>query len=115
MRGLVVPIAIGIIPPNGGIGQYLAAKLRYFYFAIAFFRYLVTLLRGNAFAMNGTVREARGLASITYTFSFLMANWILRRPIIFISKASFSAYSSILACTSSLRLKGGSTALESPE
>ena len=34
-----------------------------------------------ALETNGTVREARGLTSRTKTCSFLMANWMFRRPI----------------------------------
>src|SRR5690606_25034521 len=68
-----------------------------------------------AFAINGTVREARGLASITYTSSPFTANWIFNNPLTLSAFANRIEYSSIFCCTFSDKLNGGSTAEESPE
>ncbi len=44
-----------------------------------------------AFDTNGTVREARGLTSSTKICSFLIANWMLSRPMTPSSVASARA------------------------
>jgi len=51
---------------------------------------VASLASGTPIALEtkGTVREARGLTSSTKTCSFLIANWMLSRPITPSSRAS---------------------------
>src|SRR5690606_8462323 len=57
--------------------------------------FVAMLMYGTSYAlaMKGTVREALGLASITYTFSPLIANCILRSPFTFNAFANLIEYS----------------------
>ena len=64
---------------------------------------------------NGTVRDARGLTSITYKVSNITANWMFNSPLTFRALASMAVNSFISSCWSRLSKKGGSTAMLSPE
>src|SRR5699024_3119680 len=68
-----------------------------------------------AFETKGTVREARGFASITYKISAVNANWILIRPRTPTPWAIASVASRTRANTSGASVVGGSTHAESPE
>ena len=68
-----------------------------------------------AFETNGTVREARGLASITYSVSPRIANWTLSRPTTSSACAIPSVWARIWESISSPSACGGSTHAESPE
>ena len=65
--------------------------------------------------MKGTVLEARGLASMMYTISSLIANWIFINPFVSSALAILTVCSLICCITSGPRLKGGKTAELSPE
>ena len=68
-----------------------------------------------ALATNGTVREARGLASITYTSPSRTANCTLTRPTTPSARASSRVWRRTSASTSSPMASGGITQAESPE
>ena len=68
-----------------------------------------------ALATNGTVREARGLASRTYSTSWARANWTFMRPRTPIPWASFSVASRTRSSSSSPSVTGGRVQAESPE
>ena len=65
--------------------------------------------------MKGTVLEDLGFASIIYTLSSFIANWILMSPTVLRATAIFCVYFLIWLITKSPKLYGGSTAFESPE
>ena len=75
------------------------------------------LASGVAVALetNGTVREARGLASSTYRVSPASANWMLIRPRTPTPRAIASVEVRIRSTTSAPRVIGGSAQAESPE
>mmetsp|Transcript_12475 Transcript_12475/g.41084 ORF Transcript_12475/g.41084 Transcript_12475/m.41084 type:complete len:358 (-) Transcript_12475:2033-3106(-) len=64
---------------------------------------------------KGTVRLARGLASMMYTSSSRTAYWMLRRPTTLSSCASFLVHSRIVAIAESESVCGGSEHALSPE
>ncbi len=64
---------------------------------------------------NGTVREARGFASITNSSPSATAYWMLISPITPSSSAIRRVVSRISSSISSPRLIGGITQAESPE
>ena len=64
---------------------------------------------------KGTVRDARGLASNTYTLPFSIAYCIFIRPLTCISSAIFLVYSLIVATFSSVMCTEGIIQAESPE
>ena len=68
-----------------------------------------------ALLTNGTVREARGLASITNSSPPATAYWMLIRPMTPSSSAIRRDVSRISSSISSPRLIGGITQAESPE
>ena len=71
--------------------------------------------RPTALETNGTVREARGLASITYSSPACTAYWTLIRPTTPISSASSRVAARICSSISSPSECGGSTQALSPE
>ena len=64
---------------------------------------------------SGTVREARGLASNTYTLSFSMAYCMFIRPTTCISSAILRVYSLIVSTFSGEICTDGMMQAESPE
>ena len=64
---------------------------------------------------SGTVRDARGLASSTYTFPFSMAYCMFIRPLTCISSAIFLVYSLMVLTFSSEICTDGMMQAESPE
>ena len=68
-----------------------------------------------ALETNGTVREARGLASITYSTSEASANCRLIRPFTPTPRAMASVAARTRSTTSGASVMGGSTHAESPE
>ena len=64
---------------------------------------------------NGTVREARGLTSSTYTTRSLMANWMFISPTTPSSSAIARVCSRIASSSRPLTDQGGSEQAESPE
>ncbi len=76
-----------------------------------------TLARATpvALATNGTVRLARGLASITYTFSRWTAYCTLSNPLTPSASAMARVWPSIVATTAALSVGGGITQALSPE
>ena len=64
---------------------------------------------------NGTVRDARGFASSTYTFPFSIAYCMFIRPLTCISSAIFLVYSLIVCTFSSEMCAEGMIHAESPE
>ena len=75
------------------------------------------LASGTPFALdtNGTVLLALGFTSITKISSFLIANWIFKRPLTFRAKASFLVWILISFKSLSLMETGGKQHAESPE
>ena len=75
------------------------------------------LASGVAVALdtNGTVREARGLASSTNSVSPASANWMLIRPRTPTPSAIARVECRIRSTTSAPRVIGGSAQAESPE
>ena len=78
---------------------------------------LATLTSGTpvALATNGTVRLARGFASITYTSPSRTAYWTLIRPRTSSASAMARVWASIVAIVSAASEYGGSAQAESPE
>jgi len=68
-----------------------------------------------ALETNGTVRLARGLASITYRMSSLMAYWTFTRPRTPIRAARFSVAARIFSRSAEPSVIGGRAEAESPE
>ena len=64
---------------------------------------------------RGTVREALGFASSTYTFPFSMAYCIFIRPLTCISSAIFRVYSLMVSTFSGVMWTDGIMQAESPE
>ena len=75
------------------------------------------LASGTAVALetNGTVREARGFASSTYSMSSLRAYWTLSNPHTPTPCAIASVYARTLAMSAEASVIGGSAHAESPE
>ncbi len=69
----------------------------------------------QTFDTNGTVRDARGLASRTYTLSWQIAYWMFMTPQTFSSRLIRKVYSSIVLMCFSESVAGGITQAESPE
>ena len=69
----------------------------------------------SAFATNGTVREARGLASSTYSTPAPIANCTLSRPFTPMPRAMPSVASRTRSISARPRVTGGRVQLESPE
>ena len=67
------------------------------------------------FETSGTVRDARGFASMTYTLPFSMANCMFMRPTTLSLSAIRLVYSRIVALFSSEIVTGGRMQAESPE
>ena len=65
--------------------------------------------------MMGTVREARGLASMMYTSSSQMAYWTFMMPSTLKSFAIFAVYSSMVFWCFAGMVIGGMVQAESPE
>ena len=74
-----------------------------------------TILISQTFETRGTVREALGLASSTYTFPFSMAYCMFIRPFTCISSAILRVYSLIRRTFSSEMCTDGMMHAESPE
>ena len=74
-----------------------------------------TMLISHTLDTSGTVLEARGLASRTYTVSPSIAYCIFIRPHTFISTAIFFVYSLMVATCFSVRFFEGRIQAESPE
>src|SRR3989338_7687876 len=64
---------------------------------------------------NGTVLDALGFTSKTYTVSFFTANCIFKRPLTFNSFDMLWVYFFMVSMISSLKVCGGRTHAESPE
>ena len=80
-------------------------------------RRLANLAKGTpvALATKGTVREARGLASMMYTSSWQTANCRLIKPCTCKERAKSALHWRIVARASGLRLTDGKQQAESPE
>ncbi len=68
-----------------------------------------------AFDRYGTVRDARGFTSSTYTMSSFTANCVFIRPMTLSARAMRRVYSRIVAMCASLNWNGGTTHELSPE